>query len=318
MRLIFMGSPKFAIPSMERLLESKHKIEAVVTQPAKPAGRGQKLTPTPVKELALKAGLPVFEPEKLKGTDFHETMAGFKPDALAVVAYGKILRPDVLHVPRLGSVNVHASLLPKYRGAAPVQWAIIRGERKTGVTVMKLDEGMDTGDILESAELEILEDDDAESLSNALAVMGADLLIQVLDRAEERDAIAGRPQDDSQASYAPMLKKEDGHIDWSRRCEDILCHVRGASPWPGAFSFLGDKTLGVRRAERLAPHEAPLAGDRQPEPGEIAGVLKGGGVIVRAADGYLLLTRVQPPGKREMGAFDCFNGGLLRIGQRLT
>ncbi|MCX7016507.1 MAG: methionyl-tRNA formyltransferase [Candidatus Sumerlaeota bacterium] len=245
MRVIFMGSPQFAIPSLERLLESKHQILAVVTQPDKPAGRGQHLTPTAAKKRALEAGLTVYDPPKLKGTNFHETLAEYKPDALVVVAYGKILRPEALNVPRLGCVNVHASLLPRYRGAAPVQWTLIRGERRTGVTIMKLDEGMDTGPILDVAELEILDDDNAESLSNALSVLGADLLIKVLDRVEKRGAIEGRPQDHGQATYAPMLKKEDGKLDWSKTTEQIMCHLRGVTPRPGAYSLLRSQPFGL-------------------------------------------------------------------------
>jgi len=327
MRLIFMGSPQFAIPSLERLLESKHEILAVVTQPDKPAGRGQHLTPTAVKKRALEAGLTVYDPPKLKGTNFHETLAEYKPDALVVVAYGKILRPEVLNVPRLGCINVHASLLPKYRGAAPVQWTLIRGELKTGVTIMKLDEGMDTGPILDVAELEILDDDNIQSLSNALSVLGADLLMKVLDRVEERDAIEGRPQDSAQATYAPMLKKEDGKLDWSKTTEQIMCHLRGVTPWPGAYSLLtgGASAAGLRDqpfrildAEVPGSHEIPPLGDQTPAPGEVVGVLKGYGVIVRTGSGYLMVTRVQPPNKREMTAMDCVNGGLLKVGMRFA
>lgn len=319
MRVIFMGSPQFAVPSLQRLIESKHEVVAVVTRPDKPKGRGQAVSATPVKELALAHGLPVLAPAKIKGTDFHQKLAEFKPDILAVVAYGKILPREVLDVGKFGAINVHASLLPKYRGAAPVQWALIRGERQTGVTLMKLDEGMDTGDMLDTAAVDILEDDDAQSLADMLSMLGADLLIKVLDKAEESGTLQGTPQDHDAATYAPMLKKEDGLLDFAATTEEIICRLRGVTPWPGAYVPLGEKPLRILQIEPFPQHEMP-AEAKEPQkapPGTIVAILKGFGAIARTGSGFALIKQVQPPGKRAMSAMDAVNGGYLKTGLRL-
>lgn len=319
MRVVFMGSPQFAVPSLQRLIESQHEVIAVVTRPDKPKGRGQALMPTMVKELALANNLPVLEPPKIRNTNFHEELAALAPDVLVVVAYGHILPKVVLDVPRLGAVNVHASLLPKYRGAAPIQWALMNGERQTGVTIIKLDEGMDTGDIIETATVDILEDDDAQSLADMLSMVGAELLVKVLDEAEVKGEITGVAQDHTQATLAPMLEKEHGHLDFSQTVEQIICRLHGVTPWPGGFALLGDQTLRILRVEPLPESELPAeAVDPEKSPaGTIVGILKGFGVILRVGNGYLLVTQVQPPGRKPMGAFDAANGGYLKVGQRL-
>jgi methionyl-tRNA formyltransferase len=317
MRIVFMGTPDFAVASLERLIESDYELAAVVTQPDRPAGRGQKIAPPPVKVAAEKAGLPVLQPESLKEPAFHAALRELAPDALAVVAF-RVLPNDVLEIPKLGAVNVHASLLPKYRGAAPVQWALINGERETGVTIFKLDVGVDTGGILGQKKVDILDDDDALSLANMLSVVGADLLIETLAEAESKGGFFGQPQDNAQATKAPKLKKEDGHLDFSQRGEQIICRMRGVTPWPGAYSLLGGKPWRILAAEPQPPDQYISDSKKKPQPGEILGFVKGIGVVVRAGDGELLVTKIQPPGKRAMGAFDCINGGLLKVGQCLT
>jgi len=316
MRLIFMGTPKFAIPSLRRLLESPHKVVAVVTQPDRPVGRGQKVTPGPVKELALERGLPVLQPEKIKGMNFDKELAPYKPDAIVVIAYGKILPPEILNLPKYGCINVHASLLPKYRGAAPVQWSLISGETETGVTIIQLDEGMDTGPILAQEKLDILEDDDAHSLADMLSVIGAELLAKTLDDIEQRGKVLGRPQDSSKATLAPMLKKEDGTINWARNTVQIICHMRGVTPWPGAVTWLGSgQHLKILLAEPLwKSEEESLPSAKKIVPGTVTGLFKNLGFSVKTLDGHLLVTRAQPENKRIMDGADLVNGGYVKIG----
>ena len=319
MKIIFMGTPLFAIPSLERLVHSSHEVDLVVTQPDKPAGRGRKIKAPPVKEFALEHGIEILQPASIRGADFLEGIKERSPDAIVVVAYGKILPPDLLEAPRLGCVNVHASLLPRYRGAAPINWAIIRGETETGVTIVKMDEGLDTGDIIHRERVEILDDDDALSLSNILAVTGADVLVEVLDEAEKTGSLMGEPQDESQASYAPLLKKEDGRIDWARPTEKIICLVRGMISWSGAFTPQDESAMKILAAEPLWPAacESIAAPERIP-PGTIALTLKSRGFAVRTADGFLLVTKAQPRGKRAMSGVDMINGKLVRTGDVLT
>lgn len=320
MRIIFMGSPQFAVPSLQRLIESQHEVVAVVTRPDKPKGRGQSMSATPVKELAIAHNLPVLEPAKIRKTNFHEQLAAFKPDILVVVAYGHILPKEVLEVAPMGAVNIHGSILPKYRGAAPVQWALINGERQTGVTIMKLDEGMDTGDIIEVATVDILEDDDAQSLADMLSMMGAELLLNVLDKAQECGSIQSTPQDNSQATHAPMLEKEHGHLDFSQTAEQIICRLRGVTPWPGGYALLNEQPIRLFQIEPFPPEELPAeASDPQKAlPGTVVGVLKGFGIILRCGDGFVLVRQVQPPGKKLMSAMDAINGKFLKVGQRLV
>ena len=312
MRVIFIGTPDFAVPTLERLCASRHEVVCVVTQPDRPAGRGKKVKPPPAKELALREGLPVLQPEKLRGTDIHETLAAYEPDVIVVAAYGKILPPEVLQVPRFGCLNVHASLLPKYRGAAPVAWAIINGERKTGVTIMQMDETLDTGGIVAQREVEILEDDDALSLGNMLSTLGADLLVEVLDEVEREQKIVSRPQENSQKSWAPALKKSDGDLDWSMTSELIICRMHGLRPWPGCFSNLGDKTIRLIDADRLTASEAAAFASPEHRPGEVAYQWRGRGPVVRTGDGYIVLTRAQPPGRKPMSGTDLINGGYVK------
>ena len=313
-----MGTPLFALPSLERLANSSHELVLVVTQPDKPAGRGRKIQAPPVKKFALERGLEIEQPDSIRGEDFLARIRALEADAIVVVAYGKILPPALLEAPRLGCVNVHASLLPHYRGAAPINWAIIRGETETGVTIMKMDEGMDTGDIIRREKVEILEDDDALSVSNMLSVVGADALLEVLDEAERDGVLKGEPQDESQASHAPLLKKEDGRIDWASPTEKIICLVRGMVSWSGAFTQAKQGVLKILAAEPLWP--SACEGIAEPEkipPGVVALALKSNGFAVRTTDGFLLVTKAQIQGKRAMTGVDMVNGKLVKMGDDL-
>jgi methionyl-tRNA formyltransferase len=321
-QIVFMGTPAFAVPTLERLITSgRHVVAAVVTQPDKPAGRGKKLQPPPVKEVALAHHIPVFQPEKLRGASFDSVLAPFQPDAIVVVAYGKILPPEILRLPRYGCINLHASLLPKYRGAAPIQWAIINGERVTGVSIMQLDEGMDTGNVIATEEVEILEDDDTLSLSNMLSVVGAQLMLKVLDRIEETGRVDSTPQDHTKATYAPMLKKSDGLLPWELRTDQIICRIRGLQPWPTAFSFLHGRMWRFLKAEPYAQADSLFLRTQRskepkytPEPGTVTSIVRGKGFTVQTGDGTILVRLVQPQDKPPMDASAAANGRLVQVG----
>ena len=272
MKIVFMGTPEFAVPSLSALIGAGHEIAAVVTQPDRPSGRGKVLTPPPVKTAASAAGIPVLQPAKIRTEEFFAELSSYSPDLICVTAYGRILPKSILDLPRDGCVNAHASLLPKYRGAAPINWAIVRGESVTGVTTMLMDEGMDTGDMLLRREVVIEDDDTGETLSRKLAAVGGELLVETLALLEE-GGLSPEKQDESLATYAPIIKKEDGLVDWSLPARDIRNLVRGMLPWPGAYTSLGGKMLKIFRA-------AALEGGGKP--GE---VLKSGGGILRVATG---------------------------------
>lgn len=251
LNLVFCGTPRFAVPTLEKLAEAGFHVRLVVTQPDRPKGRGLELVSSPIKQCALKLELPIVQPESIKNNaDFRAQLTGLKPDAIIVVGYGRIIPQWMLDLPPLGNINLHASLLPKYRGAAPIQWAIARGETTTGVTTMKIDAGLDTGDILLQQEISIALDDTAETLAPKLATVGADLTLTTL-RELRTGAIHPRKQDPAQATLAPILKKEDGVIDFSRPAAEILHRIRGFQPWPGAYSKFRGKTLQVWRAAAL-------------------------------------------------------------------
>ena len=247
MRIIFMGTPEFAVPSLKALIESEDKVIAVVTQPDKPKGRGLEVVPPPTKVLAEKHGISVLQPQKIKTEEFFNELQKFNPDLICVVAYGKLLPKNILDMPPHGCINVHASLLPKYRGAAPINWAIIRGEKVTGITTMKMDVGMDTGDMLLKREVQIDDEDNGETLSEKLSHVGAELLIDTI-RLLKKGELQPIPQDHSQATYTPMLEKEHGKIDWEKPAEEIRNLIRGTLPWPGAYTTLDGKLLKIYRA----------------------------------------------------------------------
>ena len=266
LNLVFCGTPRFAVPALEKLAAAGHGIPLVVTQPDRPKGRGLELVQSPVKQSAQKLNLAITQPDRIKTNDeFRSQLTSIKPDAIIVVGYGRIIPQWMLDLPPLGNINLHASLLPKYRGAAPIQWAIANGETVTGNTTMRIDAGLDTGDILLQQQLPINPDDTAEALSPRLADMGADLLVETL-RGLEAGSIHARKQDNSQATLAPILKKEDGLIDFSRPAQQILNRLRAFQPWPGAHTKFRGKNLQVLKAqaanEPVLPSELKAIGDR--------------------------------------------------------
>lgn len=305
MRIVFMGTPDFAVASLERLLESGYEIAGVFTQPDKPKGRRQQLSAPPVKEAALKHGVPVFQPASMKDTAAEELLRQLAPDIVVVVAYGKILPQTVLQIPPMGCVNVHGSLLPKYRGAAPIQWAVLNGDKTTGVTTMLMDEGLDTGDMLLKAETEIGENENYGSLFSRLAVIGADLLLATL-KGLAAGTITREKQDDSQAVYAPMLNKSMCPVDWARSAQAIHNQIRGLSPWPVAATLLRGKTLKIHAARIAAEHSA----------GKTAGeVLESGRrLVIACGEGALELLEVQFDGGKRMPAQDFLRGHPLSEG----
>ncbi|MDM8526549.1 methionyl-tRNA formyltransferase [Desulfococcaceae bacterium HSG8] len=246
-KIIFMGTPDFAVPALKALGENSFDVALVVTQPDRPKGRGRKLLPTPVKKAAAELGYDVIQPESVRTDKFMKQVKDIGPDLFVVVAFGHILPRQILDVPKTGAVNIHASLLPKYRGPAPIQRVIMNGEKETGITIMFMDQGMDTGDILLSGKTEIMPDDTSASLHDRLSVLGAELLIKTLKKFEVRD-IKPVPQDHEQATYAPMLTKADGRINWEEPAQVLEAFIRGVTPWPGAFTFHGDKRLKIFKA----------------------------------------------------------------------
>ncbi|MBI3755534.1 MAG: methionyl-tRNA formyltransferase [Deltaproteobacteria bacterium] len=298
-----MGTPEFAVPCLKALIESGEDVAAVVTQPDKPKGRGRHLTPPPVKELALKCDIPVLQPENIKDEPFINALKDLCPDVIAVVAYGKILPKAVLDMPLKGCINVHASLLPKYRGPAPRNRAIINGEKETGITTMLMDEGMDTGDMLLIERVEIKDDDTAACLRDRLKYIGAELLIKTI-RGIESGIVKPIKQDDSQATYAPMLKKEDGRIDWTLKAEDIRNLVRGLNPWPGAYTRWEGKQIKIFKSSEFGVWSSEL---RNEEAGTIINVSPEG-ICVAAGKDALLITELQPENKNRMSATEFIRG----------
>lgn len=295
-RVVFMGSPEFALPTL-RALAAHYPVVGVVTQPDRPAGRGKRLTPPPVKVLAQELGLPLMQPRRLRDPEAMARLREWAPDLIVVTAYGQILRPEVLQLPRYGCLNVHASLLPRWRGASPIQHAILAGDAETGVTIMLMDEGLDTGPILRQRATPVGPEETAGQLSARLAEMGADLLIETLP-----DYLAGalqpQPQDDSRATYAPLLKKEDGRLDFTRPAAYLARQVRAFDPWPGTFTNWEGQILKVKRAYAVAA----------PSPGPGVRLVHEGLPAVGTGEGVLVLVEVQPAGKRAMSGADFLRG----------
>jgi methionyl-tRNA formyltransferase len=316
MNLIFCGTPQFAVPTLEKLLEQHYSIELVLTNPDEPAGRGYEVQPSPVKRAAVKAGLPVFQPRKLKDAATESVLSKYRPDAMVVVAYGHIIPPWMIALPRLGSINLHASLLPKLRGAAPIPWAIIRGEKVTGITTMMIDAGLDTGPILLSREEPIRDDDVTESLSERLSVIGAELMAETLEGLE-RGTISPQPQDAASATLAPMLKKEDGVIDWSFPSEQISRLVRGLRPWPRAATTFRGKRLEIWMA--VSAPAAPARTNQQAQAARCGTIQAAEGKLLVASGGgsELEVIELQLEGRKRLSARDFLNGVRLRPGEPL-
>ena len=251
MKVIFMGTPDFAAASLEALIDSEHEILAVMTQPDKPKGRKGELTPPPVKTIAVEKGIKVYQPVKVREPEFVEIIRDYKPDVIVVIAFGQIIPESILEIPKYGCVNIHGSLLPKYRGAAPIQWAVLDGEKESGVTSMLMDRGIDTGDILLKRSIKLAEDETSGSLFDKLMALGAETLLETLEGLE-KGSITPEKQGDSPTDYAKMLTKEMGLIDFSRTASELDCFVRGMNPWPSAYTTLGGKTLKIWRAKPVA------------------------------------------------------------------
>lgn len=310
MRLVFCGTPAFAVPTLQAVLAAGHRVELVVTQPDRPSGRGMQLLASPVKTAALEAGIAVTQPEKIRNNlEFRGALEHIVPDAILVVAYGRIVPPWMLALPRYGNLNLHGSLLPGYRGAAPVQWALARGERVTGVTTMRLDEGLDTGDMLLQQELALDESQTSEDVLPLLAELGAALMVRTLAGLEDGSVIP-RKQDDAAATLAPLLTREDGRIDFRRSAREIHNRWRGFQPWPGAWTMLRGQKLTLHRM-RIA--EAPVAdavpGEIRPESGKF--------LIACGERTWIEATEVQIEGKRRMAAADFLRGFPIAAGEVL-
>ena len=309
MRLVFMGTPDFAAASLEALLRSDDSIVGVVTQPDRPKGRGQIFTPSPVKLLAQREQIPLFQPLKMKDPEFLQALAGWKPDLIAVAAFGRILPPAILALPPLGCINVHGSLLPKYRGAGPIQWAIINGETETGITTMLMDEGMDTGAMLLQETIPITPDDTAGTLSPRLAELGGRLLVKTIARLKAGSFIP-QTQDSSRATLAPLLKKEDGAIDWALPAIALANRVRGLSPWPGAYTTVagGDRWTIWRALALPGPVTKP--------PGVIVAISHEA-IHVATGEGVLAVMELQPANSRRMAVSQYLAGHPIVVGLQL-
>lgn len=316
MRVIFMGTPDFAVPTLQQLVDSECSVVGVVCQPDRPSGRGKKIQVGPVKSFALDKNIPLIQPEKMKDPTFLETLRSWNPDVIVVAAFGRILPQIILDLPQKGCLNVHGSLLPKYRGAGPIQWAVINGEPVTGVTIMLMDSGMDTGAILEQAQMPISPEDTAGDVASRMAEVGGALLVPTLQKWMAGTVVA-QPQNESEATLAPMLTKEDGLLDWSQSATTLANRIRGLSPWPGAHTFVEGERWGIWKArgeddkgsDASSPQEKPVV------PGTIMGVTKHA-IHVQAGEGVLSLIEIQPANKKRMLVADYVAGHRLEVGLR--
>ena len=310
MRIVFMGTPDFSVGTLEALIEAGHEVVLAVTQPDKPKGRGKEVQFSPVKETALAHGIPVFQPRRVRDPECVEELGKYRADVMVVIAFGQILPKEILEMTPYGCINVHASLLPKYRGAAPIQWAVIDGEPVSGVTTMQMDEGLDTGDMLLKTEVALDEKETGGSLFDKLSQVGAKLLVETLEQVKNGQAVYERQPEQSPTAYASMIDKKMGNIDWTMPAVKIERLIRGLSPWPSAYTFLEGKTLKIWAA-RVVQEETTA------RPGEIFHTDKRG-IYVAAGEGVLCLDEVQLEGKRRMAAADFLRGCKIEKGTRLT
>jgi methionyl-tRNA formyltransferase len=307
LRIVYMGTPDFAVPALDALVDAGHHVIGVFTNPDRKSGRGKKVRQTPVKKAALRHDVDVFQPKKVRGNDeAYERLAAWEPEVAVVAAYGQILPQRFLDLPEHGCINIHASLLPKYRGAAPINWCIIRGETETGITTMQMEAGLDTGPMLLQRSTPIGELETAGELHDRLSEMGADLIVETLEQLEA-GTLEATPQDDDEATYAPMMSKEDGRIDWSEPAADVANLIRGVNPWPGGFTFHDDDRIKLHLAR-------PVEGDGRP--GEI--IVADRKLVVAAGAGAVDCLELQAPGKRAMDALDFLNGYELHPGEVLA
>lgn len=308
LRIVFMGTPDFAVPALQKLLYGPDHVVAVITQPDRPKGRGKKLSPPPVKMVAEQAGIPVLQPTRIRTEEFTATLGSYQPDLIVVAAYGRILPASILNLPRLGCINIHGSLLPRHRGAAPIQWTIIAGDKEAGVTIMQMDEGMDTGDILLPAAIPLTGDETAGSLFGKLAELGGTALIEAIDLLRQ-DQLYPIEQDHDLATSAPPLTKEDGCLDWNRPATELHCLIRGLDPWPAAYSFIDG-----RRFQFFAPEV--IHKDCGHPPGMIV-MADHQGLLIAAAKDCLLIKEIQPEGKKRMSVEAYLCGHPLKPGTLL-
>ncbi|WP_407307560.1 methionyl-tRNA formyltransferase [Desulfosporosinus sp. SB140] len=318
MRIVFMGTPDFAVPSLRALVNHGHEVVGVFTQPDRPAGRGKKLKSSPVKSAAEELSLPIFQPVRLKTAEEIQRLRELSPDCIIVVAYGQLLSKEILDLSPKGCINVHASLLPSYRGAAPIHWALINGEERTGVTTMQMDEGLDTGDILLKRDIIVSEEETMGEVHDKLAVLGGDILIETL-RELEKGTLKPTPQT-GESNYAPLLKREHERLNWTCRAVELHHQIRGLNPWPGAFTVFRGENLKVWRSAVFSPEKTPEIEKSVHETldsGQILGV-SGDGLLVQTVDGILWILEVQPAGKRPMSARDFFNGRHGQVGEQFS
>lgn len=315
MNIVFMGTPEFAVPTLQKLIISHnrlmHFVKLVVTQPDKPNSRGKKIIYSPVKDTALKYNIPIFQPNKIKDQSSIELIKKYNPDIIIVLAFGQILPKELIELPKYGCINVHGSLLPKYRGAAPIQWSIINGEKITGVTTMYMDTGIDTGDILLTKEIEIDENDDYGSLYSKMSIAGADLLLETLTRLEQNNIIPQK-QNDALSSYAPMIKKEDCCINWNNNSIDIINLIRGLSPSPSAYTHYNDQVLKILEAKNSDSIYSDF------KAGQIVQIIKNEGFVVKTKDKSIIITKIQAQGGKKMSSCDYMRGHNLKIGDMLV
>ena len=310
MKIVFMGTPDFAVGTLHALAESEHEILAVVTQPDKPKGRGKALQPTPVKEEAMRYGIPVYQPKKVREEEFQGVLRELNPDLIVVVAFGQLIPKSILELPRYGCVNVHASLLPKYRGAAPIQWAVIDGEKESGVTIMKMDEGLDTGDMIAKTVVPLAPDETGGSLFDKLSQVGAQLLLDTIPALEEGTVVCEKQPEESPTPYAAMLNKKMGLIDWSQDASVIECMIRGLNPWPSAYTYLKGKTLKIWQAKVVEKQH-------EEEPGTIIEVDKKH-LVVACKTNALLIERLQLEGKKQMETEAFLRGYAIETGAQFS
>ncbi|MDO4276156.1 MAG: methionyl-tRNA formyltransferase [Eubacteriales bacterium] len=310
MKIVYMGTPDFAVAPLRAMVEAGYEVAGVVTQPDKPKGRGKTLTPTPVKEEALKHGITVYQPEKVRDPEFLETLKSIGPDIIVVAAFGQIIPKVILEMPEFGCINIHASLLPKYRGAAPIQQAVIDGEKESGVTVMKMETGLDTGDMISRTVVELSPEETGGTLFDKLSEAGAQLLVRTLPSIFDRTAVYEKQPQDSPTPYAAMITKQMGLMDFNKSAEELERLVRGLNPWPSAYTFLKGKTLKVWKS-RIG------SGESSAEPGTVIQADKEG-IHVACGSGILILTEIQLEGKKRMGAEAFLRGFKMENGIRFT
>lgn len=321
MKVIFMGTPEFSVGTLEALADAGHEIVLAVTQPDKPRGRGKEMQYPPVKEAALKRGIPVFQPMKVREPECMEELARYQADVMVVVAFGQILPAKILQMAPYGCINVHASLLPKYRGAAPIQWAVMNGDEVSGVTIMKMDEGLDTGDMLTKVEVPLAADETGGSLFDKLAAAGAKLLVETLPKLEKGEVTPEKQPEISTTEYARMIKKEDGKIDWTKSAVEIERQIRAMSPWPSAFTKVNGKNLKIWDAKVIAMFGGDLFSKIPGQnPTKSAGkvwVADETGLHVKTGDGILVIEELQLEGKKRMKTADFLRGYAIEPGTRL-